>query len=851
MKKYFNFDGILVPIISGASVESIGSTLSVSFDGSYSFNTNTTKSSDILFTQLAIGEGPIYRINPNGPQDIEIDNKYIDDLVDFNTNNTKPTVFAASYSLGTLTQAPMSSFSNELVTNTRFSSPVVLKSGFSSNPEVAAPASSSVLFFPTTTSGDDIAPIDCIRIKFTVTSLKTTGVFGDDPAQLSLAALIHPADELSNINNYLAGGGTIINSLVLGDMSAELEIKIPEQARSAQGYRVSIIKLSDDVSVNGYESEVEVSGFDEIRTIPFSYPRTAIAGYAVKSTDFRKDSIPSFSSLVKGMICDVPSNYNQPVLQNGEVDWRQIEVPDSGVDSYTIRGYRLQSSGATVLFDSNPQIYLGVWDGSYKKDWTQNPVWIIKYILTDILGIPNCSIDRYNFYSVAQHCDAVDAKTGRFIGVKGVADGTFRYKPNRYLTDTIYALLGLPQGTIVRERRFITDLSIIDESVALDVITAIAASFFGIISVSSGKIRLIVDTPEVLPVAMFNETNIKQGSFTISGIRQEDITNSVDVSYINFGNHFVKETLNVRKDQNAIIEQENKISIDIAGCTRKSQALRMANYILNSGYYVKRKIQFDTFADASDLEIGDVISVSHMITGASFGYGGQILSDSAIADSNVYLEHFTAPGITESFFTSNTNPITLKVFNQNSNEVNFYLVSNTDYVLSSSGTSASGYDQIKVKVLSQLNKTTRNFSSFTSFTTTNTPKRQDLWALGEINPSSLTSSTSDKLFKVDELTYGIGGEVSITATEHIPSILANLDESTLELSGYNSSSLNYTTPPVPILSSELIPYQNPGGSIRYDLIMSPSINTSGYSIPVSAVINYSPITSVIEITSQV
>ena len=851
MKKYFSIDGLLVPAISGASVESIGSTLSVSFDGSYSFNTNTTKSSDILFTQLAIGEGPIYRINPNGPQDIEIDNKYIDDLVDFNTNNTKPSIFAASYSTGTLSQASMPSFSTEQVTNIRFTGPIVLKSGFSSNPEISAPASSSVLFFPTSSNPDEVAPIDCIKIKFTVTSLKTVSVSGDEPAQLSLAALVHPATEISNINNYLAGGGTIINSLVLGDMSAELEIKIPAQYRSAQGYRVSIIKISDDVAEDGYESEVEVAGFDEIRTIPFSYPRTAIAGYAVKSTDFRKDSIPSFSSLVKGMIVDVPSNYNQPILESGEVDWRQLEVPESGSDSYQIRGYRLQATGTNLLFDLNPEIYSGIWDGSYKRDWTQNPVWIIKYILTDILGIPETSIDRYNFYSTAQYCDAVDSKTGRFTGVKGVADGSFRYKPNRYLTSTIYALLGLPQGTIVRERRFISDLSVMDESAALDVLTAIASSFFGIISVSSGKIRLVVDTPDSIPVAMFNETNMQQGSFTISGIRQEDIVNSVDASYINFSNHFTKETVNVRKDQSALVEQENKVSIDIAGCTRKSQALRMANYLLNSGYYIKRKIQFTAFADASDLEIGDLISVSHMITGASFGYGGQILSDSTTSDSNVYLEHFTAPGISESVFTSNSNPIVLKVFNQVSNELNYYITSNTDYSLTSSSNSSSGYDQIRVKVLSQLNKSTKTFNSFSSFASSKLPRHQDLWALGEINPASLTSSTADKLFKVDELTQGVDGSVSITATEHIPNILADLDESSLNMSGYSSYSLNYTTPPVPVLTAGLVPSQTPGGAIRYDLVMSPSINSSGYNIPVSTVINYSPITSVIEITSQV
>ena len=97
MRKYVSVNRKLVPFISGGSVESVGSTLSISFDGSVVNNPNTSKSSDILFTQLALGEGPIYRINPNGPQDIEIDDKYVDDLVDFSTNKTKLDVFAITY----------------------------------------------------------------------------------------------------------------------------------------------------------------------------------------------------------------------------------------------------------------------------------------------------------------------------------------------------------------------------------------------------------------------------------------------------------------------------------------------------------------------------------------------------------------------------------------------------------------------------------------------------------------------------------------------------------------------------------------------------------------------------------
>jgi hypothetical protein len=850
IKQYFSINDILVPIIAGGSVESIGSTLTVSFDGTFATNPNTSKSSDILFTQLALGEGPVYRINPNGPQDIEIDDRYIDDLINFNTNNTKSDVFVASYVTGTLSQRTMPSFGQELVTNVRFNSPIVLKSGLSSNPEVPAPASTSLLFYPTSPT-NVLNPIDSIKIKLNVTDLKTSGIDGDDPSQLIVAALIHPAGELSDINNYVAGGGMIINSLVVGGMASELEIKIPDSAKSNDGYRISVVKISDDVAEDGYTSELEVIGFDEIRKTSLSYPRTAIAGYAVKSTDFRKDSMPTYTSLVKGLLVDVPSNYNQPILEDGEVDWRQIEVPFAGANSYSSRGYRLQVPGhQTLLTVSKPLIYIGPWDGTYKKDWSENPVWIIKYILTDVLNIPESAIDKYNFYSVAQYCDAVDPYTGRFEGVRGFADGGFRFKPNGFLSGTLETLLGLPEGTEIRERRFVCSLSITDVTEAYSLLSALASSFRGVVSSSGGRIRLIVDKPDVLPVALFNETNIEQGSFKLSGIREEDIVTGVDVSYVNLNNHFKKETVTLDSDVSVSVEFDKRTSIDAIGCTRKSQALRLAKYILNSSRLLKRKVQFTAFADASDLEIGDVISVAQQLSNTSYGYGGVIHSNSNTGSSTVYLEHYTSPSIDSTVFTSNTLPLCLKVFKQVNNNIDYYLLSNSSFNLSSSGFSASGYDLIDVNIISKMNKSSRSFTPYSSFDNSSAPSYGDLWALGEIDPSNVFVQKADKLFKIDDLSIVSEGKVSITATEYESDILSQIDNSAVSSSSITFTNLNYVTPPPPVLSLKSVPSKSREGIISYNAVIGASIDSANYPIPVSTVINYGAITNVIDVLSQ-
>jgi hypothetical protein len=850
IKQYIIINNKYVPLIHGYSVESVGSTISASFEGSFSFNPNTSKSTDILFLQLALGEGPIYRINPNGPQDIEIDDKYIDDLVDFTTNNTRSDTFVVRYSTGTKTQKPMSAFFNELVNPVRFSSPVQLKSGLSSSFDTPAPLKTSIEFFPTSSS-DDLEPIDSIRFKFLVRELRFEQSFGVEPANLSLVALIHSRDESLNINNYLAGNGTIVNSIVEGSMVVEIEVKIPDELKDSRGYRISMLKISEDVGEEGYISEVEAIGFDEIRKQQYAYPGTAIAGYAVKSTDFRTEVVPTYTSLLKGLIVDVPSNYNQPVLESGEVDWRQVELPSAGSFSPSVNGYRTQKNPTVLQTSPNINIYEGVWDGTYKKDWTENRVWIIRHILVNILGVPESTIDKYNFYNVAQYADAVDPKTGNFIGVIGFSDGSFRFKPNGYATEVSSALLGIPEGLEIKERRFVCGISITDSINAWDLVTSIAAGMRTIIQTNGNKIRLIVDGTDSLPVAIFNETNILDKSFKMSGIKEEDIPTGVEVSYIDFLDHFRKTSVLLDSSETLEEDRNKRISVDAVGCTRKSEALRLARYHLEVSRNSKRRIQFTTSYEASDLEIGDIISVSNKTSGLSYGHGGQVFSNSTIGSGEVLLEYYGTPEITSNVFTSNTNPIVLKVFNQRNNKLEYYIANNAvgSYDFTTTGNVVSGADVIKISIIQKLDQLTQTFNSNTAFSIDTAPQRYDLWALGEINPSNVQEDTGGKLFKVESVAFDTE-TVSIAATEYDSSVIESIDSAPSFSEGRIIGNQNYVTPPVPILNLRSIPAKTNEGIVSYNLLVSTTTDSSNYSVPVTTFIRYGLVPNVIEIESQ-
>jgi hypothetical protein len=838
-----------VPLIYGGSVDSLGSTLSATFAGSFSFNPNTSKSTDILFMQLALGEGPIYRINPNGPQDIEIDDKYIDDLVDFNTNNTKPDVFVAKYATGTLDQKPMSSFFNESVNSIRFSSPIQLKSGLSSS-DIPAPLKTSIEFFPTSVS-EDLLPIDSIRFKFNVRDLRVEQNFGAEPGILSLLAIVHPRDETFSITNYIAANGTIINSIVQGSMAVEIEVKIPDELKKSEGYRISMLKISEDIGEEGYISEVEAIGFDEIRKEQYAYPGTALAGYAVKSTEFRTDELPTYTSLIKGLIVEVPSNYNQPILESGEVDWRQIELPSSGDLSPSVAGYRTQSNPNTVVYDYPINIYKGIWDGTYKKDWTENRVWIIRHILVNILNIPEENIDKYNFYNVAQYLDAVDSSTGNFIGVDGFSDGSFRYKPNDYKPEVVNSLIGIPEGIAVKERRFVCGISVTDRLNAWDLVTSLAAGIRAVVHTNGSKIRIIIDKANNFPVAVFNESNIQEKSFKLSGVKEEDIPTGVEISYIDLLDHYRKTS--VVLDSSEIVEEDRdkRISIDAIGCTRRSEALRLAKYHLSTQRSIKRRARFIASYEASDLEIGDIISISNKVSGVSYGFGGQVFSDSVVDSDEVFLEHLAYPSMEDSLFTSNTNPILLKLFSQKNNKLDYYILDNSEgsYEFISTGNTASGYDVLKVSILQKLDQSDKSFQNNTAFSTITAPSKSDLWALGEIDPSNVYQDTSSKLFKVESLSFE-EQTVSIVASEYSSSLLEDIDSSAVFSQNKITGNQNYVTPPIPILNLKSIPQRTNEGIVSYNMLVSATTDTSQYLVPVTTNIRYSIVPNLLEVRSQ-
>lgn len=1076
-KKYFIIKNKLVPYIFGGS-SNIRQKLDISLpfpETSLDSNrdTNLITSTDYFYGLLALGEGPIYRINPNGPTDIEFNDASINDLIDYQTNLTNNTKLYTLSSLGNI-KAPMSSEFNtyfgRTVSPQGLSSPVQLKLG-------NIPGVPAIDVVQNTTN----FKWDALEFNFTINSLFNTDEETGELRPGSIGIKIQIQDHLGIGDFFIlnSNGDKFVTAtqsgIVQTPVKFSVKVEIPQDKRSDLGYRFTISKITNDSNSSRVVENITFTGWDEVTYDTLWYPRTALLGVVLKSYAEYASVVPTITSLVKGLVVKVPSNYNQPVrllrgapkertststttnvthplypsagsysytvpagvtrlvidavgggggaglntcdgssscyygsgggaasvytrtiktvtqgdiltvtvgagasmgnsggtttvsssagwtisvpggnpgasyvsdsdaggainsaatgidqiisdslnagvagatggkgiyrfgtgglgmngigcgmngmLSTGasgktgkdgfvglfnpgqepsviepkscltgvssnpttvtivdsiletevEIDWRHVEVPSTGELGLPTRGYLLHSTKDVIQNEIAPPIYIGTWDGTFVKEWTQNPAWIIYDLLTNKeygLGIPEEYIDKFKFYKVAQYCDAVDPLTGRFIGVPGYADGSFRYKPLGYhrtplegktdaqIKEILYreAQIGLYPGTAIRERRFVCNISINAQKQVIEVINQITALFRGILIYTGGKISLNVDLPDELPVAIFNETNILKDSFQISGIKESELMTGVEVAYLDPTNHYKKEIIKI-DDPKALEELsyiENVKQIDLIGCDRRSQAYRFAQYLLASNKYIRRRVSFKTTIEAINLSVGDVIGVAQKTAGISWGFGGRVTSNtvtSGVGVANVLLEHFTVPAISNSVFTSNTYPIALRIINRQSDRVDLYLANGYSlYATGNAYPTSSSVDLVELSVNKKLNPVSKIFESITRFDANTAPVKGDVWSLGEVNPNSYGNSLSDKLFKVTSIERDSEETISIIASEYISNVYSDSD------SLINYRPVIYPSPlshayelPPPTIFAAGNPIRQNDGLIKYDI----------------------------------
>ena len=332
-------------------------------------------------------------------------------------------------------------------------------------------------------------------------------------------------------------------------------------------YQVKVTRISEKSSTSptGYFFSLYFIQYEEIDASVKEFKNTALAHLNIKTSD-QINSIPQMYGIYKLLKVKVPSNY-----------------------------------------DPETHTYNGMWNGTFKPAWTDNPAWCLyDLIVNDRYGVNayyKVTPDKWDFYEAGKYCDEM------------VDDGK--------------------GGT---EPRYTFNYLITESQSGPDMLNQIASTFNAIIYEDAmGLVRLAVQDNEKAAVQIYNPTNVTTEGFTYSFTDPSSRYNDFTVTFLN-------PKLNWEEDRRRVITPYGDENIDTfgripydfnaIGCIKESEALRKARFMLISSLKETMTVTFTTNRSAMNVNLFDTI----LIADPDMGYSqtGRIKS---ISDdrSTVYL----------------------------------------------------------------------------------------------------------------------------------------------------------------------------------------------------------------------
>ena len=329
---------------------------------------------------------------------------------------------------------------------------------------------------------------------------------------------------------------------------------------------VKVTKLSTESNSTLISKLISLVKVTEIIESQCTYPFSAIVGTKVDSRVF--NDIPKRTYRGKFKKVKIPSNYFPTI--------------SSGKDK---RYFKTESLFNTTS-KSSKLLYNGDWDGSFKFEWTDNPAWILYDIITAKrygLGqqISEGQVNKWDLYKIGRFCDAVD-EDGYFLGAK---DGRGGIEP-RYTCNIAFT-----QGTKI-----------------FDAINSIAAIFRGIVYFQNSAVSFLDDRLKS-PIALFTNTNVKDGFFSYSSYKRDEKYNAIEVSYLDKSDDYKAKIEYVENEKDIIERGLFKREITAAGITSKAMARRAAKHLMYQTTKENETVAFTAGTEVLLCKPGDLVIV--------------------------------------------------------------------------------------------------------------------------------------------------------------------------------------------------------------------------------------------------
>lgn len=315
----------------------------------------------------------------------------------------------------------------------------------------------------------------------------------------------------------------------------------------------------------------------------------------------RQTADSSSAKLVNGswidsytIISETKMRYTNTAIVGVEINAEQFSnIP---VRAYHCKGLRIQ---VPTNYDPDTRAYTGLWDGSFKTAYSNNPAWVLYDLLTSRrygLGryIDPSLIDKWVLYQIGRYCDEL-----------------------------------VPDGYGGMEPRYTCNMFIQQREDAFKLIANIASIAHVAAYGTGGGIGFVQDAPRD-PIALFTPANVINGRFEYSGASIKAQHNVVLVAW-NDPADMYRQKIEYVEDADLIAKYGIvQTEVTAMGCTSRGQARRMGKAVLFAEKMESESISFAAGFDSYKIYPGAIFSIADPIR-TRVRNGGRLLSATTTA----------------------------------------------------------------------------------------------------------------------------------------------------------------------------------------------------------------------------
>jgi predicted phage tail protein len=389
--------------------------------------------------------------------------------------------------------------------------------------------------------------VNAVRVTISVPRLAYQSLKSGDIKGTSVALTI---DVDNNGSGWLTYVPVVINGKTSNRYQRSYRIDLPPPGP----WNIRVVRVTDDSSTENLQNKTFWDSYTEIIDAKLAYPNTALVALQIDAEQFNR--IPSRGYDIKGLRVRVPVNYD-PITRS----------------------------------------YSGIWNGTFKTAWTDNPAWCFYDLITNKrygLGghIDESQVDKWMLYEIARYCDEL-----------------------------------VPDGFSGLEPRFTCNLYLQNRQEAFAVIGQLASIFRGMVWWSQGALTAVADMPSD-PVALFTASNVINGEFVYSGSSAKSRHTVALVAWNDPADMYRQKIEYVEDEEGIARYGVQETEIVAVGCTSRGQAHRVGKWLLYTERMETETVTFRCGLEGVYLYPGAVIQVQDPFRSGK-RFGGRVVSATA------------------------------------------------------------------------------------------------------------------------------------------------------------------------------------------------------------------------------